>query len=269
MKNQLLLLFFCVSLFTLQAQSVDRIEVSGKIVVSTDDVEGVSVYNTISKKGTSTDEKGEFKIKVGLNDVIEIHSLLFKDFKIVIDGNIIKSGKMTVFLVENVNKLDEIVILPYDLTGNLMVDIESVKTFNPDLDAIYFGMANINDYKFSDDIRSKVDNIAMDRQGQNMIYGLNVVNIVGLLVKPLFKAKNVDRREKVSAIPLPDHADEFSTKFLVENFDIPAHKVDDFVEYIKQNGWKPEFLEKGREMDALEFVSQKSKDFLQQQSDKN
>ncbi len=145
MKTTLLYLFLLSPVFFVMAQNSDRIEVSGKIVVDSDDLEGITVFNTSAKKGVITDENGLFKLDVALNDIIEFRALQFQNFTVTIDENIIKSKKMTVFLVEKINKLDEILILPYDLTGNLLVDIESVKTFNPDLDAIYFGLANMND----------------------------------------------------------------------------------------------------------------------------
>ena len=131
MKRLLLFTLLFSSFFTISAQDVERIEISGKIVVDSNDLEGITVYNSSSNKGTVTDENGKFLLNVALNDIVEFRALQFQDFTVTIDENIIKSKKMTVFLVEKVNKLDEVVILPYDLTGNLAVDIESVRTFNP------------------------------------------------------------------------------------------------------------------------------------------
>jgi hypothetical protein len=273
MKKPILLIAFLLSTISLVAQGVDRIEINGKIVVDSDDLEGITVYNTSSNRGTVTDAEGKFTLKVTLNDVIEVRALQFKDFTVTIDEKIMDSKKMTVFLVEKVNKLDEVVILPYDLTGNLMVDIESVKTFNPDLNAIYFGLANINDYDFSDDYKSEVVNIAMDKQGQNMIYGLNVVNMVGLLLKPLFKSDKhkqvVDRKDTVAKIPVGEFKDHYSTKFLVDNFHIPENKVDAFINYVESNGLDYSLLKSGKEFEFLEFISQKSQEFLASESGKN
>ena len=81
---------------------------------------------------------------------------------------------MTVFLVENINKLDEILILPYGLSGNLTTDVNSTKTFNPNLDAIYFGMANMNKFEFADDYKSKVVNREMQK---NEIISVRVEHI--------------------------------------------------------------------------------------------
>ena len=261
MKTTLLALFTIFSFFTVTSQTIERIEISGKIVVSSDDLEGITVYNTSANKGTITDENGLFKIKVALNDIIEIRSLQFQDFTVTIDNNIIKSKKMTVFLVEEINKLDEIVILPYDLTGNLLVDIESVKTFNPSLDAIYFGVANMNDFEFPDDYKSKVVNIAMPGTGNNIRYGTDIIGLVDLFIRPIFKSNKNDKNTS-STISYDELTDHYSANFLIENFNIPENKVEAFMSYVEAEGIDYSLLNSGKEFQLLEFISQKSQEFL-------
>ncbi len=263
MKKVLLYLVLLSPVFLLTAQNVNRVEVSGKIVVNSDDLEGITVYNTSSKKGTLTDEKGLFKIKVALNDIVEFRALQFQGFTVTIDKNIIITKSMTVFLVENINKLDEIIILPYDLTGNLLVDIESVKTFNPDLDAIYFGLANMNDYEFPDDYKSKVVNVATPGTGNNIPYGLNVIGIVDLFLRPIFNSKKNKDLEVMGAEDSHDLFNKlYSSKFLIENFNIPADKVEAFIIYVEDEGIDYSLLKSGKEFQFLEFISVKSKAFL-------
>lgn len=263
MKTALLYLCLLSPILFATAQNITRIEISGKIVVDSDDMEGVTVYNTSAKKGTLTDENGLFKLNVALNDVIEVRALQFQDFKVTIDKNIIKTKKVTVFLVEKVNKLDEVIILPYDLTGNLQLDIESVKTFNPDLDAIYFGLANMNDYEFPDDYKSKVINVAMPGTGNDIPYGLNVIGIVDLFLRPIFKSKNnKDQSGIIQHSAYDTFTDHYSTKFLVENFDIPEDKVDEFINYVDRLDIDYSLLDSGKEFQFLEFISLKSKEFL-------
>ena len=263
MKTALLYLFLLSPLVLITAQNIKRIEISGKIVVDTNELEGITIYNTSAKKGTLADENGMFKLNVALNDIIEFRALQFQDFTVIIDKNIVKTKSMTVFLVEKINKLDEIVILPYDLTGNLLIDIESVKTFNPDLDAIYFGLANMNEYEFPDDYKSKVVNVAMPGTGNNIPYGLNVIGIVDLFLRPIFNSK---KNKDVEVMGTEDSnkvfTDLYSTKFLVENFNIPKDKVDAFVAYVEEQGIDYSLLSSGKEFQFLEFISVKSKEFL-------
>ena len=269
-----LLLILCVMFLHQNAfsQTTGRIEVTGKIVVNSDDIEGITVYNTSANQGTITNEKGEFVIKVMLNDRVEFGALQFQDFTVIIDEKIIASKKMTVFLVEQVNKLDEIVILPYDLSGNLLVDVEGVKTFNADLNAIYFGIKHSSEYEFPDDQRSRAENPVMHSQGQTMKYGANVGNVLGLLLKPLFKTntnKNETAVNSTSKIPVDNFEEQYSAQFLNQNFQIPLHKIDEFVSYVESSGLDYNLLEADKELEFLEFITQKSKLFLKLQSDKN
>ncbi|WP_417371314.1 carboxypeptidase-like regulatory domain-containing protein [Gelidibacter japonicus] len=269
MKTALLYLFLITPFFLLTAQNIQRVEVSGKIVVNSDDLEGITVYNTSAKKGVLTDENGLFTVSVALNDIIEFRALQFQEFTVTIDENIIKTKKMTVFLVEKINKLDEVVILPYDLSGNLLVDIESVKTFNPDLDAIYFGLANMNEYVFPDDYKSKVVNVAMPGTGNNIQYGFDAIGIVDLFLRPIFKSKKKrDSKDMASTISYDDFANLYSTKFLVENFNIPEDKVGAFISYVEAQDVDDSLLNSGNEFQFLEFISVKSKEFLAKEGGK-
>jgi hypothetical protein len=263
-----ILYIFCFSLSILSfSQTVKRIEISGKIVVNSEDIENITIYNASSNNGTLTDENGKFKIEVALFDILEVRALQFQDFTVTVDQNIIDSKKATIFLVEKVNKLNEVVILPYDLTGNLVADMESVRTFNPDLDAIYFGIGDISAYEFPDDYKSNIENIAARGPGNDLRYQFNAVAVVGMLLKPLFKSGYDKKNSKVTDITdLPNTSlrDYYSVHYIVDNFNIPEDKIDQFVAYVESHGLDYSMLKKGKEMDFLEFLTEKSKEFLKE-----
>lgn len=267
-----LLLFLCLSTTILSfSQDIKRVEISGKIVVNSEDLENVTIYNTSSNRGTLTDEKGKFKLAVALFDIIEVRALQFQDFTFTIDKNITDSKKATVFLVEKVNKLNEVVILPYDLTGNLVVDMESVKTFNPDLDAIYFGIGDISAYEFQDDSNSKVENIAARGPGNDIRYQMDGAAIIGMLLKPLFKsikAKKDKKNEEIINMTSTGLRDYYSAKYITDNFKIPEDKIDEFVIYVESHGLDYSMLKMGKEMEFLEFLTLKSDEYLKSEGGK-
>jgi hypothetical protein len=68
--------------------------INGKIIVSTEDKEGVAVFNTFSSnKWTATDKDGYFSIDVALNDVIQFSALQFQDFTVTINQKIYMRSK--------------------------------------------------------------------------------------------------------------------------------------------------------------------------------
>ncbi len=130
-------------------------------------------------------------------------------------------------------------------------------------------MTNMNEYEFPDDYRSKAVNIAMPGTGNDIPYGLNVIGIVDLFLRPLFKSKkNSDRNEMAAQASYKVFTDHYSTKFLVENFNIPEDSVADFINYVEDAGIDYSLLDSGKEFQFLELISIKSKEFLAKKSGK-
>ncbi|MFD1016287.1 hypothetical protein [Winogradskyella rapida] len=269
MKKTLLLLLGIFTLVT-YAQNIDRVTVKGRIVVSIDEKEGVAVFNSSANKGTYTDADGNFELAVGLNDVIEFGALQFKDFTVVITEKVMASKRLTVILVEEVNKLDEVVLLPFDLTGNLYADLENVRTYNVSLDDVYFGLDHIEDFEFSADYKTKADNLAFNEYHPHMEHMLDLVNVAGFLLKQVvdldFKgAKTKDEKLK-ELTPFKQALDTFSVNYIHNNFDIPLEQVEAFTDYVEVQGVDPTLFEEGKEMQLLERISQLSKAFLKENS---
>ncbi len=258
----------------MNAQIIDRIEVKGRIIVDVNDIEGVTVYNTSSNKGTITNAKGEFKIEVRLNDAVEISALQFEKFIVKIDENILSNKYFTVYLIEQINKLDEVIITPYDmLTGNLVVDVNSVQTFNPDLDAIYFGVNDIYSYEFTDDYKSKVVNTAMTPD--HMQYGVNVLGLLSAILEPVFKLNKPKEKKKgrdnyrTGEIPVNDISDVFGREFLANTFKISENKIEAFIAFVETNNFNQELLNEDNEVKLIEHLYAQSQQFLKSENDKD
>jgi len=261
MKNLLFFISIFLLSFNLTAQIIQRVDINGRIIVSANDVEGVTVFNTSSNKGTITNEKGEFKIEAKLNDVIEFSALQFEKFSVTIDDKVMNNRYVTVYLVERINKLDEVLVTPYDmLTGNIVTDVKSVETFNPDLDAIYFGVNDVYGIDFTDDYKSKVVNTAMTPQ--QFQYSPDLVKILGGLLKPVFNS-NKDKKKKIlKSGPQKDLVDLYGKEFLIRSFNIPEERIEEFVAFVETNQFDTHILDKGHEMFLIEHLYAMSKRFL-------
>ena len=110
MKKLLPLFVFLISFLAI-SQDVKRENVKGKIIVEGNDIEGISIYNSSSSVGTVTNEKGEFIIAVAINDLIEIRALEYQNFDVRINKAILDSKRVNIFLIEEVNKLDEVIVI--------------------------------------------------------------------------------------------------------------------------------------------------------------
>lgn len=262
MKKIILLLSVLVSL-TMSSQDSKRVIVKGQIVVESSDIGGITVFNISSNSGTITNMKGEFDLQVGLNDLIEVSALQFKNIRFEVNEDIISSKSMRVILIEEVNKLDEVVVYSGGLTGNLNADMNDKKRFKPKLNVLYFGMKNQEEIEFQDGHRTKVENLAVNSRHFPMIHGLNVVNVVDQLLLPLFRSKvNNNKVAGVSRVPVESIKYYFGSEFLVENFDIPKHRVEEFIRYVEADNFDFNLLNYGKEMDFLETIYTKSLQFL-------
>ncbi|TNJ44625.1 carboxypeptidase-like regulatory domain-containing protein [Tamlana fucoidanivorans] len=245
------------------SQTINRIDVAGKIIVEGNDISGITIFNTSSNKGTISDENGQFTIAVALNDLIQVSALQYQSIEFRVNEAIIASGSMKLFMIEEINKLDEVIVLDQKLTGDLGTDIEGAEAFNPKLDALYFGVKHSSDYNFEKDNKTEVNNITMASQQQHMINGLNIVNVVDQLLLPLFRSGAKDKdKVKIPEVPIESVKYYFGSEFLVDNFDIPEHRVQEFIQYVQRDDFDFSLLNYGNEMEFLELLHQKSKVFL-------
>ncbi len=158
------LLFFLVVTSVGLSQTKERVKIYGSIFAKENDVEGITIYNVTTQRGTITNEKGGFSIFVKVNDQIEVSAVQYKKTTILISNEVVQSKKITIRLEEQTNTLKEVVLSTTKLTGYLETDIKSIKIpdSNP-LKGMSFG--NISKYKIPNNHLTKVDNTFM-KKGQ-------------------------------------------------------------------------------------------------------
>ena len=252
MKKFIPLFLFLVCTAPLIAQSFDSTLISGRISVpDPDDAEGIVIYNITAKKGTITDSSGSFFLNVKLNDVVLIQSVQFDPVRITVDRGIVSSKKMMVTLRESVNKLEEIVVSPTDLTGNIEVDVNRVpiEKFKPDSTVMPYVAGMYAD-------AGPKDNVAMD--DETWRYGLNFVNIFRLLV-------NKRDQGKFDASAEDDLAKMYNNDFFKKNLDIKEKNIGRFMDYVAANGLTKSMLQKGNELNLIQFLLKKRDDFKTEQ----
>ncbi len=268
--KKLLLLLFCISTITSFAQEVQRFMVDGRISAPTEsDIEGVTLYNNSSNRGTITDENGEFKLAVALNDEIIVSAIQYATFKITVDQRTIDTKKLGIYLNPVVNELQEVTVRKYDLTGNLVVDVGNIKTvdFATEFDLSFETMEF--DYEFTPDKWSSIPgNFAESAfyNGQEQ-YGVNLLGGIGLLGQLIFNKK------ASRSFALKPHNPEktvqglrerYSHQELRDAFKIPEGKEEDFLFFAEEHGLKSDLLKDNNQLVLLSFLQDKALDYLKQ-----
>jgi len=259
-----------LSSFSIHSQSINRVEVNGILFSNNNDVEAVTVFNKSSNKGTITNNKGEFKLKVALNDVIEISALQFQTVTVTIDTDIVKSKQLKIQLVEQVNQLDA-VTLSFGLTGNIETDVSNVKTVKP----MILDMGNMNiDFEYNDD--KAFDNSVIENHLTSIINpdARNYLPNIGAILGLIFKSK---KRLKIKKDVFVGYEYEkpkdlltvFTLNYIQEQFEIPEEKVHLFIAFVENNGVNSELLEPKNKLLLIEFLVKQKELFLIHQDAKN
>ena len=237
----------------LTAQISDRVYIAGEIIVPANgEVSQIEIINKNTNKGTVTNQYGQFGISVKLGDRLRFEAIQYQNFTVVIDKK-----KLTIKINDEVNTLDEVIVSPYDLEGNIEVDARKVN-------ATYFkapgdgSKSILNDYDGTQpNIRTQTINESLNTEQQFIRNGLNIANIFRTILAS--KEVTVDHK-------LPENVDVMVRKiykysFFKENLNIDKDKINQFIFYVEDKGLSKVMLKKGNELDLIEFLIQKSKEF--------
>ncbi len=253
------------------AQQVQRVEVSGRITAPAgEDVEEISVYNISSEKGTITNAKGEFKLKVAENDRVQITALQFQSFTVVINAEDLVNRQLMIYLNPHVNQLEEVTVRSTDLLGFAEIDVKNIKTsvFIPGWDLSYAALEY--GYNFERDGQMEVDgNAAEDALGHNMV-PMARVDIVEL-IELFFPKKNKSKQEIVGSkqASIKVLIERYDHEYMSRTFGIPADKVNDFIYFAEENGLTVSLLKPENEIELLEFLLKHSESYKEQLASKD
>lgn len=260
LKLAISLFFFQTLLF---AQQVERVEVFGKITSTQgEDVEGISVYNISSQKGTITNEVGEFKLKIAEFDRIQITALQFNSSEVVVTIGDVTSKELRIYLNPNVNQLDSVTISRHDLSGYLDIDSKKIKTsvFTQELDLSYAALEF--GYNFENDGQSPVTGNAAEAA-----LGVNAVPVASVDALELFKLFFPKRKRSTHQIVMSrkDLADallkRYDHDYLTKAYGIPYDKVNDFIYFVEETGLQTSMLKPDKEIELLEYLSEQSETY--------
>ncbi|TQD37731.1 carboxypeptidase-like regulatory domain-containing protein [Haloflavibacter putidus] len=262
MKKQLPILLGIIAflnVFFIVAQ--ERELIKGQINVPEDiEVSGISIYNMNSLEGTITGNKGEFMLPVKLNDKLSFSSPQYQDFQVIVDKGVMQTKKINITISEAITELEEVVVRPYNLSGDVEVDLKRIKTKEANL--AEFNSADVvagYEHTFRPDEQSKVENIAMDKS--YLTHGINFANIFKVIFKS-YKKSDDSLKNKISEEKVREMAND---TFFKERLGIEPENINAFLYYAESNGLDNEMIENSNNLDLIQFLIEQSKSFKAQQ----
>jgi len=125
--NRILLII--TVLLTLQISAQNERTVRGKIIEAgtVNPLESVNIVNLNKVIGTATNQKGEFTIRVNVNDTLHLSYLGYKSIKVRVTNDWINfATSATIEMTELALALEEVVVNQMKLTGYAELDIQQV-----------------------------------------------------------------------------------------------------------------------------------------------
>ena len=140
-KNSVVPVLFLLIVSSAGAQTLFSKKLEGKVHSKDGDVAGTHVLNTTAQRATITDVNGNFSIRAQINDTIVFSAVQYERKEIVVTPSLLESKFFSILLEEALNELDEVVLMPYNLTGDMGRDASRIQ-IEPVVTASTLGLPN-------------------------------------------------------------------------------------------------------------------------------
>lgn len=255
MKNKFLLGgALTLALTHIQAQETKvlngRVEAPGK------DVVGVVIQNTTSQNAVITSLDGQFGIQVQVGDTLVFSAVQFRRKTLPVDEAIFNTSFVTVRLEEFVNELDEVVVRPYNLSGNLGDDLGSLQ-LEKDVSAEALGLPNAG-VRIKTQSERKLQEAAGSKFNVGMILNPPINPIINAITGRTKMLKNRVKVDKTYA-RTQRVQDFYADSLFVATFKIPKEKIEDFMYYCEVDQEFQEVVDSRDKLRILDYMILKSR----------
>lgn len=258
-KHVSFLLLITLASFTGFSQE-NSTPLNGRAKSFENDVSNILIVNLNSKKSTITDSLGMFTIEVKLRDSIRFTALQYVTKEIVITDTILNENLVVINLVENIVNLNEVTVMPYNLTGKIGLDIERLG-LKPVVTSLTLGLPNADIEKMTQSERLLIE---ADRGKYAYYYGIAlVINTHKIMNKASGRTKSFEdmvARDEDMELEKEILA-KFSKKIMSENFGIPEANIDGFLTYCMSQKDFSELSQAGNTMEIWEYLKARSIEF--------
>nr|WP_299000688.1 carboxypeptidase-like regulatory domain-containing protein [uncultured Allomuricauda sp.] len=232
----------------------------GKVVSINKDVQDVTVQNLNSGKATITKKDGSFSILVNLNDTLVFSAVQLKRKEIPVSKDIYNSNFVRINMEEFVNELDEVVVQPYNLTGDLNKDLGGLQ-LEKDVSAEALRLPNAEVR-----IISQSENKLNDADNGKFLYIVPMgiaLNINKTLNRLSGRTKMLKNRVKLDGEykNMQQIEGRYLDSVLVSHLKIPSDKIYDFFYYCQMDEEFKKIRQTPDELILWEFLLQKSKTY--------
>jgi hypothetical protein len=191
----------------------------------------VVVQNISSGRAVITDVNGNFSILVGQKDTLVFSAVQFKRKILPVSEELYNTNFITVPLEEFVNELREVVVTPYNLSGDLDQDLDGLQ-LEKDVSAEALGLPNAHTKIITQSERKLQEASRMSVAGGGGIGGAGVALTLNPIINAITgRTKMLKNRVKVDKTYARTQRVQgfYVDSLFVMTLKIPTEKVDDFM----------------------------------------
>jgi len=223
--------FFLLASMSAYAQHFTDLE--GRVTSTDNDVAGTHVMNISTQRATTTDVNGFFTIPVRFNDTLVFSAVQFKRKEIVVNLSVLESKMLYVPLEDALTELDEVIVRPYNLSGELDRDLGN-KKIEPVVTASTLGLPNAyvkvktqNERKLFEADHGKFVTVEFDSMLYIPMIAINLHKILNRVSGRTRKLKNLVAVDEKIAL-LDRVRNYYPDSVYVKQFLIPEEKLEEF-----------------------------------------
>lgn len=249
MNKLLVILSFFFCLFSLNVKAQNPIELVGQVLNDTIEKAQLSVVNITLKKGTITNNNGEFTILARENDTINVSAVQYESRQFVVNKTIYNRKKISLYLIPKITELDEVSISNIDLTGDITKDVNSTQLKRVLLPKDLGIPENTAPQRTIE-----------ERRYHTAISSAGGIPLDGLINSITGRLKMLKRHVEVSrfAAKIQEARFTYSDTVYTEKIKIPKELIEDFVYYVFEDEKSQHFVDTNDALGLLEFMIQKS-----------
>ncbi len=262
-KRANFIILFCVC-WGANAQEFST-KLEGQVYSIDADVAATHVSNISSNKGTITDAAGFFTISVQLNDTLVFSAVQYKRKEVVVSLKVLKSKLLRVALEASLTELDEVVVTPYNLSGDLNRDLGNIEVGNI-VTASTLGLPNANVKVITQNERRLYEadngkfitlgNYKLDSTFNPMVM-INLNKILNRVTGRTQKIKKFVAIDKEIAF-LQKVKQLYPDSVYVQDLKIPATSINDFMNFCEVDSTFVETVETDDVLKIWELLYQNS-----------
>ena len=272
MRNNILLFFILVITQIGFSQGIERKVLRGKIVADSLEVENLTVYNITSNVGAITDVDGKFSINARATDTLFIQGLSYDSKRYVLTDKDFWLPVLEIKLHVKITELNEIIITPYTLTGDLKEDTKRIQVYGEG-----FSKIDMRIKHYEDDVRMGTPiNTAMPNQfAPTGISFLPLINglssLLGVKGDPKKNSERVFEERRIRDLQSKSFSEHmlerFSHNFFVETLKIKNEDIPMFMSFAELNVYElSPLLKAENELKLIEYFINKSEEFKLQKA---